>query len=527
MSLFESAARHYGGAGDDTDTDADQSPGDSATTARAGTRKRAATVSVAGEEIDLEEIETSQPDDEGTWLTGTDSYGRPRGIDALEMRQIVQTSAMQAIVNGVASNIVGGDLVAETVDDVMDDLSEGNQQAAADLRRLVMDVVTGPHLQNESLDDLIVAAIEDMMGPGEGVWQLIGSADGSLPVAAMTTLDPLTVRKNIDRHGVWGEPAYYQATSAFSGGSIGSLQSIDPTPLQQDEVAVMSYPLGNRSYQGPYPVSPAWQIREWLEILANSTQHHNRFYADNEIPPGLLQIVNASDNTIKDVKEKIESASGDPRDVPVVAGEGGAQWLDMGGTAVNLNIIEEQRWFFFLCLGALGLGKQELGFVEDVNRSNGEVEASRVYKRVTGPFINQFEAAFSKVARQFGEYTALGEPFQPTIAFSDPRAERAREQRLREMYQAGGLTLREYVRRRGDADIAEDDERYRVEVNGTVIDYGDHPLWVSKRLVTEAMEGTDPDDAPGAPPEDDEQAVDSPRGESERGSERVTRDGGD
>ena len=483
MGLFDAAERHYADGDNADDTD-DDTPGDRAAVSHLDARE--ATVTVGGDELDLADIETTQNDEDGNWLTDSESYGRPRGIDAIEHRQIVQTSAMQAIVNGVASNIIGGDLVFEDRADVMDDLSPSEQATAATLRDLLRDVLDGPHLQNETLDDLIVAAVEDMMGPGEAVWQLLEPANSPIPVAALTTLDPLTVRKNVDRNGVWNDPPYWQASSAFAGGSMSSLGSLDPVALGQDDIAVMSYPLGNRSYQGPYPISPAWQVREWLEILANSTTHHNRFYADDEIPPGLIQLVNASDNTIKDVKEKIEQASGDPRDVPVVGGEGGAQWLEMGGTAVNLNIIEEQRWFFFLCLGSLGLGKQELGFVEDVNRSNGEVEASRVYKRVTGPFIAQFEGAFKAIADQFDAYTDLGRPFVPTINFSDPREERAREQRLREMYQAGGLTLKQYVRRRGDEDIANDDEAFTVTLDGETIDYGDHPRWVAERLLSAA-----------------------------------------
>jgi hypothetical protein len=265
----------------------------------------------------------------------------------------------------------------------------------------------------------------------------------------------------------------------------------------------MSYPKGHRSYQ-TYPISPAWQVREWLEILANSPTHHNRFYSDNEIPPGLIQVVGASNSTVSDIKEKIQDASGDPRDVPIVGGEGGAQWLDMGGTSVNLNVIEEQRWFFFLCLGALGLGKHELGFTEDANRSNGEIESSRIYKRITGPFVNQFEDAFLKIARQFEAFEEMGEPFTPTIKFSDPREERAREERLRSMYQSDGLTLREYVRRRGDEDLATDEERYTVEIGGEVIDYGEHPKYVSKALLSQAGADVDVEDNPEDEDSDEE-----------------------
>lgn len=459
--------------------------------------ERSATVTIEGEEVTVEEPETTQTDeDTGTWIGGANKYGIPRGIQALENRQIVETSAMQSIVNGVADQVLGGELTFEMREDV--DAPESQVEA---FRDLMEDVLEGPHAKDASLDDMIMASINEMMGVGQAHWQLLPSEDGSLPVAQLIGLDSLTIRHNYKQNGMPGSPRYWQARSAFAGGDAASLGQVDPTPLEEDQLAVMSYPRGHRFNQ-TYPISPAWQVRKWLEILANSTKHHNLFYADNKIPPGLIQVVGASNSTIQDIEEQIENASGDPRDVPIVGGEGGAQWLDMGGTAVNLNIIEEQKWFFQLCLGALGLGKQELGMIEDVNRSNGEVESTRVYKRVAGPFIKQFEEAFVHICEQFPTYHDLGKPFTPTISFSDPREERAREQRLREMYQAGGLTLREYVRRRGDTDLATDEERYTVEVGGETIDYGGHPRWVAQALLQDAGDGVEVDTEP---PDDEEQ----------------------
>jgi hypothetical protein len=211
-----------------------------------------------------------------------------------------------------------------------------------------------------------------------------------------------------------------------------------------------------------------------------------------------MQVVGASDQTIQDIQQKIEEASGDPRSAPVVGGEGGAQWIEMGGQAVNLNIIEEQRWFFFLCLGALGLGKSELGFVEDTNRANGEIEATRVFKRVTGPFAAQFEEAFLHIARQFDAFTQMSDPFQPTLEFTDPREKRAKEERLRQNFQAGVLPLREFLRRTGNQDLAGDDERFIVKVGDTEINYGDHPQWVVQRMMS-AAGGTDPEQSPDEP----------------------------
>lgn len=484
MSLLDAAREDL--EADDTTAEVAQSVGDTASLST-----RDATVMAGGEQVSVEPPSTVQTDeDTGTWLSGSNEYGRPRGTQALENRQIVQTSAMQAIVNGVADQILGGELTFVENDDV-----DAPEQQVAQLRDLIESVLTGPHLQDISLDDLITAAVEDMMGPGQAYWQLLGAQNADLPVASLIELDPLTIRHNVSRHGVPQDPPYWQANSAFSGGTVSSLGNVDPVPLQKEDVAVMSYPKGHRSYQ-QYPISPAWQVREWLEILANSTTHHNRFYSDNEIPPGLMQFVGASNNDVKDIKEQIENASGDPRDVPITNAEGPGQWMDMGGTAVNLNVIEEQRWFFFLCLGALGLGKHELGFTEDANRSNGEVESTRVYKRIAGPFINVFEEVFLHVCRQFDAFNEMGEPFTPTISFSDPREERAKEQRLMDRYQNGTLTLEEFYRRTSDGDEV-DVEEYTVEIGDDTINYAEHPRWLAQALIQDAGEGVDVDADPG------------------------------
>ena len=509
MGLLDDAERHATSRQStppDTDTDTDTESGGTPTPRRQGAatatvQGRQATVSIAGEDVQVDPTDVEQPTDTGTWIGGTGKYGRPRGADAIQNRQIVQTSAMQSIVNGVAGQILGGELAFEGRDDVLDDLGPEEADAADELKALLRDVLEGPHLPDRSLDQLIVAAIEDMMGPGQAVWHMRSAADGRLPVAVLETVDPLTIRMNTNRHNEFQDPPYWQAPKAFEGGGIGSLQEIKAVPLQHDEIVVMDYPYGTRSHK-TYPVSPAWQVREWLEILANSTTHHNRFYDDNEIPPGLLQVVNASEQTVDDLRREIQQAAGDPRNVPIVGGEGGAQWLDMGGTAINLDIIQEQQWFFEMCLGALGLGKAEVGLIEDVNRSNGEVEATRVYKRVAGPFIDQFESAFKKVCDQFTAYTELGRPFKPTIVLSDPREERAKEERLRKQLQAGAITPRQYARRTGDTDIAEDDDRWQVEIDGETINYGDHPRWITERLLSEAG-ATDPDAGFGTEADED------------------------
>jgi hypothetical protein len=499
MSIFEDAANSLADDGDD-DTERD-TPSPSGTTGTVGdtyrTQIRGATVEVDGDEMEIDRPDTKQSgENQGNWFTSNDKYGIPRGTEAVKQRRIAQTSAMQSITNGIVDQLLGGELTFLDNEDAMDALSDGQLDAAGTLKNIIRDVLTGPHMGDEDLDDLVAAAVEDMLGPGNAYLQLLEPTSGSLPVVSLTTLDPLTIRHNVDEHGFPRDPPYYQAVGAFGQGSSSTVSVSEAIELQSDDVAVLRYPKGNRSYRN-YPASAAWQVKEWLEILADSTTHHKRYYSDNEVPPGLMQVVDASDSTIKDIQKQVEQAAGDPRDFPIVGGEAPANWVEMGGTAINLDVIQEQQWFFQMCLGALGLGKAEVGMIEDVNRANGKIEADRVYKRVAGPFGKQFERAFLHVARQFDTFTELGEPFTPTLAYSDPRAEQARQERLRKEYEAGRLTLRQYVRRAGDEDIAADDDQYTVTVNGQTVDYGSHPKWVAQRLMSQ-LGATDPEAGPGS-----------------------------
>jgi len=521
MSIFDAATDELADRMDSQQ--AETAPPTATAAEKATLQSRAKEVQIAGETVPIEEPDTKQSGEGGTWLSGDNRYGRPRGREAIEARQIVQTSAMQAINNGIVDQLLGGELTFES-----DDASPS--QAQQQLQTILRDVITGPHLNDEDLDDLVTAAVEDMLGPGDAYWQLLGPAEDSsvsLPVVSLSSLDTLTIRRNVNRHGMPLDPPYYQAPNAFSPDGITAIDDVDAVALQQSDLVVFRYPKGNRSYRF-YPKSPSLQVKEWLEILANSTTHHNRFYSDNEIPPGLIQVIGESN--VGNVKDKIQAASGDPRDVPVIGGDGGAQWIELGGTAVNLNIIEEQRWFFQMCLASLGLGKQELGFIEDVNRSNGEVEATRIYKRITGPFAKQFEQGFKHIARQFDAYQALEEPFDIRLRFSDPREEHARQERFRQQYQSGTRTYNQVQEAYGN-DPEEMDTTIEL-VDGVEIDYGLHPrpivesLMIARRM--EAINDVDEENAEDAAKEmsavfkdteKNNERVGSPSGPTEKGGD--------
>lgn len=464
-------------------------------------RGRDATTTIGADTIAIDGPETTQQTD-GSALVSASLHGVPRGTEALQARQISETQPMQLMTNVIVDQLLGGDLqfpaasgddgpVAGTVDD---------------LRAVMRDVLDGPHLHGEDFDALVSAWVADLVAVGHAYAECLRPASdavadetptNSLPVAALKPVDPLTIRHDVDDSSAPADPPYYQVP-VRAGDSLVAASGVEPTPLQQEDLLVFQYPGSSRSHR-LYPLSPAIQVQEWLELLDDSTTHHSRYYSDNQLPPGLLTARDATDTDIENVRDELEAAKGDPREAPVVGTD--ARWVEVGGTAVDLSVIEEQQWFLQLVAAAFGVSKQELGLVEDVNRSTAEVQLTTIHKRVTQPLSESLSKTLTRqFAPQFGLYDALGRPFEVELRHSDPGQEQAREEHLRARYKAGGLTLAEYRERVGDPV----GDETTVEINGEMIDYAAHPWPVVEQLFAEARSDSSGDAEGGGDGESDD-----------------------
>jgi phage portal protein BeeE len=209
----------------------------------------------------------------------------------------------------------------------------------------------------------------------------------------------------------------------------------------------------------------------------------------------VLTARDATQGDIDSLKEELEAAKGDPRAAPVVGTD--ARWVEVGGSAVDLNVIEEQKWFIQLVAAAFGIPKTELGLVEDVNRNTSEAQLETIHKRVTQPLTETIGQAFTRqLLPQFDLYQSLDQPFDVRLQFSDPRQERAREEHLRGRWESGLATYREVRNEIGEGDP---DDETTVEIGGQTVDYGEHPRPVVESLLINARS----DPAPGEQPETD------------------------
>ena len=445
--------------------------------------QREATTTIGGTTVALGDSETAQSIDESI-IGASQLRGVPRGREAMDARAVAETASFQMILNAVTDQLLGGELAFPSDDDDED-------QAEAELKTLVADVLDGPHHGGADLDDLITAWTTDMAVIGNAYGELLAPAsdDVDIPVAGLKAVDAITIRHNVSDTGSFQEPAFYQAPFRSASDSILSVSNGDLTPLARDDLLMMRWPGSARSHR-LYPLPPALQLREWLAIIDDSTTHLGRYYRDDELPAGLLTAREATQTDLDSIKNELEAAKGDPRSAPVVGTD--ARWVEVGGSAVDLSHIDEQQWFLQLCMAAFGVPKTELGMDDQVNYSTSESELQVVAKRVTSKVSQTIAAAIERqVLPQFDLYQSLDQPFGVDLRYTDPREERIEEQRALEDYQKGAATYRETRERLGD-DMSDEDTT--VEINGTTIDYGEYPKHVVDALLIDARN----DDPPGA-----------------------------
>jgi len=457
--------------------------------------ERDADTIIGGTTITIDEGETTQSLGK-TQLSSGSAHGLPRGREAFEARQLARTQPMQLIANAIVDQLTGGELAFPSDDEDVD-------QAEADLQALVRDVLRGPHPGGVDFDDLVAAWVEDLIGVGNAYAEPLGPTSGDLPVVALKTVDPLTVRHDVDESGMPADPPYYQAPVQTVGGTMVAANAVEPEDLDSDELVVMRYPGSHRSDR-VYPLSPAMQVKAWLEVLNDSTTHHGRYYSDNELPPGILTAREATQTDIDSIKAELEAAKADPRSAPVVGTD--ARWVEVGGSAVDLNVIEEQKWFVTLVAAAFGIPPTEIGILGDANRNEGSNQLSIVHKRVTEPLAKTIGQAISRqVLPQFDLYRQLDQPFDVSLRFSDARQERAQEDHLRQLLNAGAITLREYRQRTGGAV----DDETEVQIGDTTVDYAAHPKDVVKDLFIAARQEQQAEQEQGGEA-GDEEAGDTP-----------------
>ena len=476
---------------------------------------------IAGEDVDVNAPVTNITfEDEGGYFSG--NHGVPRPREFWTAKQLGQTPPMELIKIVVTQQLTGGGPRVFAEDDELNG-------AAADMARLIEDIYNGPHFQELTFDNLITSAVSDLIDTAFAYWEMLESENGEFPVAAFKPLPSLQIQHNINRDTgeLKDDPAFWQVPFTRRGGTIAATQ--EPAALERDRIVVMRDPQSTRSNK-LYGESIATKVREWIELIVDVDVHQKRHYSDSQLPAGFLHFAGSiPDEKLESVENDIIEASGDPHDLVTVSSDGGASWIPVGESVVDLEAIQEQEWYFKLVLAAAGLNANEIGMVEGSGFAKETPAMQRaVYKKVTKPMMGaiiepQNHQAVTRITGAFD--TQLDTRLKLKLERFDPVQEQIERQEVLDEWREQAVSLNEL---RGG--IGRDAHEIMAEVEGIgEVNICDLPKYVVDLFLDQSpeitLEGMETDNA-GPPDFDKDPILTTEQAFAELGeskSERVVR----
>lgn len=312
-----------------------------------------------------------------------------------------------------------------------------------------------------TFDSLCKEWLNDIECIDAGVLELVPGEDGWLQ--EIYARDGATFTKNTDAAGRLptpgsDEPAYWQVgaqAGSIAGStlwdatglprrdsltqnlwSVGMLgyRPIDPIPFSRDQIVwVEQHPTTWRAYG----FSPVQKVQRLVEILLNQDISNLKYFPTNEIPEGVLNLAETAGDDLKRFREYWkEEIVGKPHKLALLNAKT-VQWIPFRATPQELEFLQSQEWYNNLVWMCFGLSANEVGYVQDVNRSTAQEQAEAVWRRTTVPLLELLAGAINRSILPFleaywdvqGEIEFRWDPDNPILR-RQKRAEQREDLRL-------------------------------------------------------------------------------------------------
>ena len=175
--------------------------------------------------------------------------------------------------------------------------------------------------------------------------------------------------------------AYSEVSAYFQyGWTPGSM----PVPFGKREVI---YAMLNPRADSVYGTSPVQILYEIILTLIYGSRYHLDMYVNNNIPQGIISLMNATPGQIDSFKQRLDERilNQDTFDqwrnknftIPVVNQD--AKFTPWQLPSKQMEILEQQKWFWKVAFACFGINANEMGDTEDTSRANG-MNQSRILK---------------------------------------------------------------------------------------------------------------------------------------------------
>lgn len=341
-------------------------------------------------------------------------FGFPRrDIDLLNCRRLAKTPFVFSVIKTLLDEISASkwDIVA----------NEGfKEDEVEDKVKKIKDFFYNPNGNNQSFRAILRGVCRDIFELDAGVIEKVYNRRGEL--TQLYTVDGSTILLNPDEHG-------------YLGNRIDYVPIIDFNTLQQNQEAIAHYytnylkeqagyfqynwtggiwpvPFGkkeliyimaNDNTDSIYGTSPIQVLYNILLILLYGSQVNLDMYANNNIPTGMLVMLDANKDQIDATRQHFQTHTQQQDmygnnvkkffNVPISPKE--INYVDFSFKAKDMQMLEQQKWYQQLVWSVFGVTPDEMGATSDSNRSTAN-EQSRIFKRkALAPIFKLLEYHFN------------------------------------------------------------------------------------------------------------------------------------
>lgn len=399
-----------------------------------------------------------------SFLFNTEGHGVPRGEDLATVRLLEQTHPVELPINTVQTQVT---TTGWTIRPKEEDPG-AEAEAAADEAEAWLE--GSFNANNETFDHFLKQWVRDLLSVDAGVIELVPDQNGVL--REMYARDGTLFTKAPDMHGRLpapdtGEAAYWQFGSNLTArmDRNSAIQDMlddrslrmsftsnqKPQPFFRDQIVwAEENPRTNRVYG----TGRVQQVQKVAEIILNQDATNLEHFTGNEIPEGVLSLVDYSQEEVQRFREYWkEQIEGQERKLPIVQDQ--VDWTPFRPPLDDLQFLESQQWYHSVIWSVFGLSKSEVGQTDDVNRASAEVDQLTVWRKNTKPLLTLLA---NEINRNILPHTepAMSSPVELEFVWDmeHPAAkEKERERQIEDLSQ-GVRTVNEVRRERGMEEIA-------------------------------------------------------------------------
>ncbi len=285
------------------------------------------------------------------------------------------------------------------------------------------DGVHWQHFIGQYLEDLLVldrACIEK-------------ERDGKGWIKALYPVDGTTIRPVLDERGGYHDDAYVQVVDGIVEARFG----------MEDLIVSMDNPQTDVRLRG-YGVSPLESLVVTVTADLHAAKFNASYFEKGAIPEGILNLGEDVDPELVDAFRIywLSEIQGKPHALPIIGGSKAPEFMQWRDSNRDMQFMEYQDWLLQKLCAVYQLPKQEVGSIEDVNRSTADQQDASGDRKGIQPLLDLIKNTLD--LEVIGE---LGQGLGDYLEFEwEQQGETADEinQKFAPMHQAGVATGAEW-----------------------------------------------------------------------------------